>query len=323
MSDGSDFGKGADGWRLLARSDATTNNPEARRLVQEAEAAVPSTFDWKSDGPLLPKRRAQGKCRICGQFSRLTREHIPPRASGNKSVTVAHNIDNWLSTKDLSLPSRGPIQQGGISGFTLCQDCNNFTGHQYGREYRKWVTQTNEVLRTLPSVAVLDALAQPLGLHIQLGSSNSQGVRPGAFVRQVLSFMCSLSGAWDLAGQHPEVRDMILDQTIEPMPVGLALGMCLYLGPRIRIAGPTLRIVPEEQLWEWLIELAYPPFAFLFVLASNQASPGRGLMMTDWTQIGCDSRQLFEGPTRVGFGWTPYPGDYRSSGEIAATVPLQ
>ena len=132
--------------------------------------------------------------------------------------------------------------------------------------------------------------------------------------------MCSLSGSWDLAGRHPEVRLAILDQSLEPLAANLGLGMSLFLGPRFRIIGPTLQVTPSEGLWQWVIEFAFSPFAFLMVLASNQENPGRGLMMNDWVMMPSDSPHLFEGVLQVGFGWVPYPGDYRSQAALRADV---
>ena len=49
--------------------------------------------------------------------------------------------------------------------------------------------------------------------------------------------------------------------------------------------GPQLRVDLKTETWRWCQEIAYPPFAFLFVIASNKANPGLGLMMHDWTTL--------------------------------------
>ena len=66
------------------------------------------------------------------------------------------------------------------------------------------------------------------------------------------------------------------------------------------------------------MEMAFPPFAFLLILDSNLANPGSGLMMTDWVLHDPTEQKEFEGLFEVGFGWTPYPGDYRSKAAIEA-----
>lgn len=298
-------------WVLAGSSPQVIEDPRSRDLWEQARAVVPPGFLDQSQ-VFMPKRRTAGRCRICRENKPLTREHIPPRSSGNRHVTVSHSYETWLQSTDLELPDIGPIHQNGIWGYTLCADCNSLTGCRYGAEYSHWVALANAVLAGLPTPSQLDELSQPLGWNLELGSVESGGVCPGVLVRQVLSCMCSLSSAWDLAGIHPEVRRIVLEGSLERLPDNLGLGFDLYLGPRIRLVGPTLSISPEKGTWSWLIEFAFPPFAFLLTLASNQDPPGRGLTMNDWTLRALDERVHFEGLVEVGFGWVPYPGDYRS-----------
>jgi hypothetical protein len=164
----------------------------------------------------------------------------------------------------------------------------------------------------MPPPDELNERTEPFGWELQLGSKETGGVRPGAFVRQVLSMMCSLSGTWNLAERHPEVRRIITDQSTERLGERLALGMCLYFGPRIRIMGPQMKVEPSTGSWRWLMEMAYPPFAFVLVLDSSLENPGMGLLMTDWVLFEPSEEKQFVGTFDVGFGWTPYPGDYRS-----------
>ena len=84
------------------------------------------------------------------------------------------------------------------------------------------------------------------------------------------------------------------------------------------MAGPSLLVDPNVNEWRWLMEMAYPPFSFLCVIGSNVAEPGIGLMMNDWTAEDPSKRCAFEGYVRLGFGWTPFPGDYRTKASILA-----
>ena len=137
-------------------------------------------------------------------------------------------------------------------------------------------------------------------------------------VRQVLSCMCSLSGPWDLAGRYPEIRHIVLEQSVEKLPERMEIGIALYAGPKVRISGPQLRVNVESGTWRWCQEIAYPPFAFLMVIASNKEKPGLGLMIGDWTTFAPSAQKHFKGAFEIGFGWSPYPGDYRSRAAINA-----
>ena len=307
-------------WRIAASDSAQMADPNAQRLFDEGTAAAPSEFLSEDVVTMLPREAAEGNCRICGEFAVLTREHIPPKKSGNEQRHTSHSFEEWTESNSLEIPATGQVRQGGIYGYTLCSDCNSVTGTRYGGEYQRWSAATLGAISVMPTPSELDLLVEPFGWTLQLGSQGSGGVRPGAFVRQVLSMMCTLSGSWDLPRLHPEVRRIILESSTEPISSSLALGMCLYLGPRIRIMGPQLHVQPFQGAWRWVMEVAFPPFAFLMVLKTNVDDPGLGLMMTDWVQWSPSEEFAFEGLLQVGFGWVPYPGDYRSRAAIESAA---
>lgn len=305
-------------WKLVTRDLARARDSEARRLLDEGIAAVPEHYVRENVLEMLPRKRVEGRCRLCGRTKALTKEHIPPKSSGNKDRLTRHVLDDWLKAKHPGELGKGKVEQGGVFGFTLCDMCNTLTGRLYGNEYKRWAALATEVIEGFPHPAQLDRLASPLGWKLELGSIEDGGVRPGALVRQVLSCMCSLSGSWDLAERHPELPRIILEQSTEPLPNGLELGFGLFLGPHARMTGPQLEIALDEGAWRWVMELAHPPLSFLFVIASNLADSGLGLMMTDWVGLNPKEAKHFEGVVKVGFGWSPYPGDYRSRAAIAA-----
>ena len=70
-------------------------------------------------------------------------------------------------------------------------------------------------------------------------------------------------------------------------------------------------------------EIAFPPFAFLLVVASNKKKPGEGLLIDEFTTLAPNNQKYYEGIVELGFGWSPYPGDYRSQGTIIAARSTQ
>lgn len=304
---------------MLAAGDATyLDDPVTRELIDEGMAAAPKGFLGEDVLETLPKHVVKNECRLCGKVDVLTKEHIPPRNSGNKSRYSSHSIDEWIERSTLEIPERGKVHQGGIYGFTLCSVCNSLTGRLYGNEYKKWAYATVGAMNVMPKFTSLDEMIEPLVWTLRLGSSETGGVRPGSLVRQVLSMMCSLSGSWDLAGTFPEIRRIVLEQSTEPLSAKLRLGASLYIGPRIRIQGPQLIFQPDRHAWQWVMEMAYPPFAFLLELDSNTSDFELGSELTDWVKFRPSESRLFESTFRVGSGWTPYPGDYRSRAALEA-----
>jgi hypothetical protein len=309
-------------WRVITK-DVNPEDPVLRSLYNEAWAAAPLAYTSKKSFPIspttmLPRRPLKNKCRLCGRDSNLTKEHIPPGSSGNKGRHENYDLDGWLKSGFAHENVKLGVEQGGIFGYTLCRRCNSLTGRLYGKEYKEWTERAKGIITGFGpgTVAQLDQSVGPFGWKVTFGSKESGSVKPGAFVRQILSCMCSLSGAWNLAGQHPEIRRIVLEQSVERLSPSLDLGMSLYLGPKVRIMGPQLKIDFKTKTWVWCQEIAFPPFAFLLILKSNKKHAGTGLMIGEFTTLAPDKEQYFSGITEVGFGWSPYPGDYRSRAAI-------
>lgn len=309
-------------WKLASKN-VDGNDPAVKKLFDEAMAAAPTEYtkESRSEDPIimLPRKPLFGRCRLCGLDKNLTKEHIPPAASGNLERHKVFKFDDWLKDKmDDNPEAKHAIEQGGIFGYTLCRSCNSFTGIKYGTEYKRWVDLAKKVIDGFGTGMIprLDSELGPFGEDVTFGSKADGSVKPGAFVRQVLSCMCSLSGEWDLAGLHPVFRRIILEQSTEALPEGIELTMFLYFGPRVRIQGPQLRVDTKTGIWRWIQELAFPPFAFQLIVASNTKEPGVGLLIDNFTTLAPTVEQYFSGIVEMGFGWSPYPGDYRSRARI-------
>jgi hypothetical protein len=287
-----------DNWKLIGNTTDVTDGIKA--LYDEAIAAAPADVLREDALKMLPRQKVTGKCKLCGQTTELTKEHIPPKESGNKHRSIDHSVSDWLTSQDLAVvPSKGKPQQGGIYGYTLCASCNNLTGALYGGEYQKWAFGGFAALANLPESP--EDLNKQIGadgrwswtLEAKVGSKDNP-VHPGAFVREVLSMFCSLSVSWNLAERYPEIRRIILEQATEPLPSGFDLAMGLYLGPMLRFSGPQLLIDASDGLWQWVMEVAYPPYSFLLVLCSNKAESLNGAIMNEMVLWGPKQEAIYE-----------------------------
>jgi hypothetical protein len=228
-----------DGWMFVARGEATAD----RDLINEALQAAPAGV--REGGEVLPRRQPDaGACRLCRTERLLTREHVPPQSSGNDQRHRAHSVTEWLERDSLTEIPGGRIEQGGMWGYTLCGDCNSRTGRLSG-EYRRWVGMaSNLFVHDLPPVEEMNASPISKALTIAINAA-----RPGVFVRQVMSLLCTAAGSWDLVGQHPELAAAVLDGEPCKLPEPLWLGMTLCGGPAALIAGPTVIINSDTQSW--------------------------------------------------------------------------
>ena len=301
-------------WKVVGKS-----------LEQEASAAA----IWKQAGGaiphppqggtvvLLPKEKSTGRCRICGQMRELTREHIPPTAAGNVGRVETHTLEEWLARTGLDEMPGGDTLRHGIEGYTLCAACNNNTGGSYGGEYLRWASTIAKMMleQALP-IEKLDASTKRRAIQIVLGS-DSDPMKPGAFVRQALAMLCTVSSDYDLAGTYPAIRRIVLDKILEPLPAGMNLYLTIFLGPGARLAGPSLAADTSTGDWRWVMEVAFPPLAFLLVLASKGAIPVNW-NISPFTQTAPAVGQIINEMVDLGFGHTILPGDYRTRTQIEA-----
>lgn len=252
----------------------------------------------------------------------MTREHLPPASAGNKGQYRSFSYSDWLRRDEGSLRLVGGTPgQGGMWGYTLCKACNDLTGHWYGAEYRGWAVRAAKMLAQIPAtVAERDDDPVPYGVSFALGGNTDRGVAPGSFIRQVLSCMCSLSSGWDLAGRNPSIREIVIDGACATLTqVRVFLKFCW--GPQSRLVGPQLVCDAETGEWAWVMEMSHAPLSLLLVLESNHDVQSGGVDITSFTEIEPKYRGTFEvdEPVEVGFTWSPYPWDFRSTAAILGT----
>ena len=94
-----------------------------------------------------------GTCRICGFEGKLSFEHVPPKAAFNNHPLVLAGIHELLG-RDLD-EIRGRTHQKGAGAYTLCERCNNRTGHWYGEAYVEWARQALMIVRATGGQATL------------------------------------------------------------------------------------------------------------------------------------------------------------------------
>jgi hypothetical protein len=303
--------------RVNARLIAGTRVVDGRALalVDEARRAFPMVGADTAE-VLLPDRPLVGRCRVCGETRPLSKEHVPPAAAFNRQTARSHTVEEWFARDGSGELPGGRLQQGGIWGYTLCRDCNSITGHRYADEYRAWaVSVINAMADGGVNVNVLEAQTEVPSGPIELGGD--PGPRPGAFVRQILAIMCTLSADYDLAGRHPAIRRLILGPSVETLPEGMSIGLTAYLGGYPRIVGPQLMFRPGEDAWHCVMELANPPLATVMVLGGNR--PYRHTFdLSAFALVPPDEHRPVAGRLAAAIGHTMYPGDYRTQAMVDA-----
>jgi hypothetical protein len=81
-------------------------------------------------------RAVISRCRICGSHSRMSREHVIPRAVGNDRPTRV------ITLNSLAMGFRtGERHQSGLARHSVCGHCNSFCGTHYVNAFARWTTQ--------------------------------------------------------------------------------------------------------------------------------------------------------------------------------------
>jgi hypothetical protein len=251
----------------------------------------------------------------------MTEEHMPPRGSFNTQRGREIALDDALGSDQLDPPATGRWVQGGIRGYMLCRSCNNATG-RWGREYQEWVRRAMLLLNRLPTpIDELDASDGHPYVRVEF-----KQVYPARFVRQAIAMMLCVSGTAELGRRHPSLVDLALGGPPGPLPPPLRLYLNLYADTTARIVGGPhgQGVYSEEQgAWRWMLEVGFAPLATMLLLA-GPPEPGLGVDLSELTEYGLDQRSDLEFDNLlIGFGHTPFPGDYRSRGRILADQHLQ
>jgi hypothetical protein len=77
----------------------------------------------------------EGVCRLCGEFGKLSFEHIPPKKAFNEYQQLLRTMEDHLSNRPYSRFRKG------LGIYSLCQECNNRTGAWYGDAFVAWTRQ--------------------------------------------------------------------------------------------------------------------------------------------------------------------------------------
>lgn len=138
----------------------------------------------------------EGNCHICGRFTNLTYEHVPPKAALNnmsvkkylgRDIIMQQQKKDTLDTVGLQYQN----QQQGSGAYTLCSECNNNTGSFYADHYNTFVISLSQLLNTeyidyRQNKSIIEGLYPKLELI-------SKSIKPLAVFKQIISMFCSTS----------------------------------------------------------------------------------------------------------------------------------
>lgn len=148
--------------------------------------------------------REKGTCSLCGLYTELTFEHIPPKCSGNNNRTRGINLDSYVKGNLLKDNKASDDLQGlkyksmqkGMGRYSLCELCNNNTGKWYGAAYCDF---SNTVAYLL----------QEEGYHVNSMVNFTMKMKPLNVLKQIVSMFCSINSTTFI---DQSLRDFVLEK---------------------------------------------------------------------------------------------------------------
>lgn len=164
---------------------------------------VVDNFTVKKTKQVKYKGDKEGYCNICGEYSQLTRDHIPPKGCIKPTRVELRTLSQYLSK-----PSGKPTHsQSGLNILSICGECNNnLLGTQYDPE----------LIKVSEKVAQMVRVERELGLS--LPEKIDLDVKPQRLIRSVIGHILAaklpIRGEPRISAPFPDaLRSYFLDQS--------------------------------------------------------------------------------------------------------------
>ena len=245
------------------------------------------------------RKHIVGKCRLCGDHTKLSFEHVPPKAAFNDRPVVNASIEKLIK-KDTDLDNfSGKTLQRGAGSYTLCEKCNSLTGARYGSAYVDWIYQV--------SIVLLFSKGEPSLYY-------PYRIFPLRVIKQIICMFFSANGEKFREAQQDLVR-FVLNREGRFLEPHIRI-YCFYNpSARSRQSGVSGVLNFKTHSQKIISEIVFPPMGY--VMSLNRISPDERLFditffskyqYNDWKEF---SLMLPSLPI-----YTYLPGDYRSKKEV-------
>lgn len=245
-----------------------------------------------------------GVCHICGQYKKLSYEHIPPKGSFNPLHQRLCTVDELLNappTRNLPPWDTSGLQytpfQRGTGFFTLCEDCNSFTGAKYGGAYSDIIRGIGQELMKIPK----EERKHGLTIHIE-------NVNLLAFFKQIISMFCSINPI-EIGKQF---RDFLLDENSTAFNYKeYRVFMFLHTGKVMRFVPFQVQANIRTGNTSFFSEISTFPVGFILYDLSAETKQFYGCDITSFSLCPYGNNQKAEMPIPFLSCNTPFGLDFR------------
>lgn len=111
---------------------------------------LPDRVIRKPDPYISPVYGARGPCNLCGHYSDLTENHVPPESVGNAGLLLAQS---YIVASTVRNSQHFPRKfANGLRFRTLCRDCNSRLGGGPDKEIMRFYQAVEKIVQTPFSV---------------------------------------------------------------------------------------------------------------------------------------------------------------------------
>lgn len=182
----------------------------------------------------MARKPVFGTCRICQEYTKLSFEHVPPRAAFNNCPAVGKQFFE-LTDKDPDdyFEEKGKVSQRGVGAHTLCEACNNNTGKWYGTAFAKWAHQGMNILE--------HAHRSPLFYY-------RFHISPLQVVKQIICMFFSITDD-SFACNHPDLVKFVLNKNEHHLNPDIRIFAYYNVGPHGRyIGGASIESIRPDEI---------------------------------------------------------------------------
>ena len=262
----------------------------------------------------MGKKKPRGICRICGEYRKLSFEHVPPGATYNKQAVQLVSVRDYLEAekrKD-AMPwelgkVKGKISQRGRGDYYICGKCNNDTGSWYGVHYKKFVN------------VLMYVMHQGAGKDYKNVTLEVREMRPLPIIKQVMTMFCDING--NLTENDPALRSFIMDKANQGLDTNkYRIFMYLLKGGIEKTAPLSALIHLGESEPVMVSEIAAIPVGFVLYVDLPADYTPQGTEITNFVHCGYDDIATITLALNIFENNTWLPTDFRSKEEIKATI---
>ncbi len=253
-----------------------------------------------------------GECKLCGEFKKLTFEHVPPEKSFNhfpvKEFSLGDSMDLMTgNTGRLPWQTEGlkyKQKQKGNGDYYLCESCNNNTGSWYIEEYTILTSTLNNLIADIKP---------------QINEEYSfvlDGVHPLRIYKALLTMFCDINN--NCFGDE-KLRNFLLDKESNKLETDKYSLYIFMVAPGMRrLSGLSILLsLNQEKTQLAQTEISSYPLGAVLYLDKPENKDVPGICIDNFRKYNYNDVCSVEFHEMPYFEINSYfPGDYRSKNEI-------